>query len=163
MADAAFKPAKAGGGFTPANVVAAQLARVLDGAVAEGKARGRAYVRGDQAGAEDDAVRFEQASPQIRKVYSVKRAARPEADGFDLRRGERGGGESKGEFWRGGSAQAGQFQGQGVGGEKDLIRTDFLLMHAAAKVAADLQAQRMREVQRANLGVLHDLRAGVFR
>ncbi|SRR6266852_4669579 len=57
MADAVLEPAETGGGLAPANIVAAQIVGgVLAGAGAEGKARGRAYVRGDQAGAEDDAV-----------------------------------------------------------------------------------------------------------
>jgi hypothetical protein len=40
---------------------------------------------------------------------------------------------------------------------------DFFPMDAAAEFAADTQAQRIREVQCANFGVLCDLRAGVFR
>ncbi len=57
VADAVFEPAKAGGGFALANIVAAQIVGgVFAGAGAKGKARGRAYVGGDQAGAEDDAV-----------------------------------------------------------------------------------------------------------
>src|SRR5713226_9081751 len=57
MADAVFEPAEAGGGFASANVVAAQIVRgVLAAAAAEGKAGRRAYVGGDQAGAEDDAI-----------------------------------------------------------------------------------------------------------
>ena len=57
MADAVFEPAETGGGFATANIIAAQIVGgVFDGAAAEGKTRGRAYVRGDQAGAEDDAV-----------------------------------------------------------------------------------------------------------
>ncbi len=59
--------------------------------------------------------------------------------------------------------QAGQFQGQGVGGEKDLARANFFLVDAAAEFAVDLQAQRTGEVQRAHFGVLDDLGAGVFR
>jgi hypothetical protein len=57
MADAAFEPAETGGGLAPANIVAAQIVGgVFAGAGAEGKESRRAYVRGDQAGAEDDAV-----------------------------------------------------------------------------------------------------------
>ncbi len=49
----------------------------------------------------------QQASPQIGKVHSVKRAARGEAEGFELRGGERSGGQRKGEFRLSSGAQAG--------------------------------------------------------
>jgi hypothetical protein len=45
---AAFEPAETGGGFATANIVAVHIARaVFDGPSAEGKARRRAYVRGN--------------------------------------------------------------------------------------------------------------------
>jgi len=72
------------------------------------------------------------------------------------------GGKRKGEFRHGGGAQAGQFEGEGVGSEKDLPGADYSLVHTAAEFAADAQAEGIREVQRANLGVLDDLDAGVF-
>src|SRR6267378_2771119 len=66
MTDAAFEPAETIGGFASANVVAVQIARgVFDGAVAERKARRRAHVSRNKTRSEDDAIRFEQASPQI--------------------------------------------------------------------------------------------------
>src|SRR2546427_3482115 len=108
MANAAFEPAEACGGFAFANIIAAQIVRaVFDRVGVEGKARRRAHVRWDKAGAEDDAVRFEQASPKIWKVHSVKRAARGEAEGFELRGGKRSGGQRKGELRLGSGAQAG--------------------------------------------------------
>src|SRR6266699_3119009 len=116
MPDAAFQRAETVCGLAPANIVAAQIVRrVLDGAISERKARGRPYVSRDKAGAEDDAIRFQQPSPQIRKVDGVKRAARREADGFELGGGKRGGGQSEGELRHGSGAQAGYCQGQGVG------------------------------------------------
>ncbi len=88
MTDAAFEPAQTVDGFASANVVAAQIVRaVFCGLGAEGSAKRRAVGGGDEAGAEDEAIRFEQASPQIGKVEGVKRAARGEADGFTLRGG----------------------------------------------------------------------------
>src|SRR6266850_664376 len=108
MADAVFKPAKTGGGLASANIVTAQIVRaVFDRAGAEWKARRCANVWGDKTGAEDDGVRFEQTSPQIGKVEGVERAARGEAEGFELRGGERGGGQRKGELRLGSGAQAG--------------------------------------------------------
>ena len=108
MADAAFEPAETSGGFTSANIVPVQIARALfDRAGVEGKARRRANVRRDKTGAEDDAVRFEQASPKIGKVHGVKRAPRGEAEGFELRGGKRSGGQRKGELRLGSGAQAG--------------------------------------------------------
>src|SRR6266702_8983824 len=90
VADAAFEPAEAAGGLASANIVAVQIARtVFDRAADGGTAKRCASGGRDEAGAEDDAVRFEQASPQIRKVNAVKRAARGEADGFALRGGQR--------------------------------------------------------------------------
>ena len=108
MADAVFEPAEARGGFAFANIVAAQIVRAFfDRAGAEGETRRRANVRRDKTGAEDDAVRFEQASPKIWKVHSVKRAARGEAEDFELRSGKRSGGQRKGELRLGSGAQAG--------------------------------------------------------
>src|SRR6266850_1571966 len=93
MADASFEPAETGGGFAFANIIAAQIARaVFDRAGVQWKAGRCANVRRDEAGAEDDAIRFEQTPPKIGKVYGVKRAARGEAEGFELRGGKRGGG-----------------------------------------------------------------------
>ena len=67
MADAAFEPAKTADGFAPANIVAVQIVRAVFARVgAEGSAKRRAVGGGDKAGAEDHAIRFEQASPQIR-------------------------------------------------------------------------------------------------
>src|SRR5260370_234214 len=114
MADAVFEPAQAVHGFAPANIIAAQIVRAVFGGLgAEGSAKRRAVGGGDEAGAEDDAIRFEQASPQIGKVEGVKRAARGEADGFELRGGQRGGGKRKGEVRLCGGAQRGRFQGGG--------------------------------------------------
>src|SRR5260370_9053833 len=63
-----FERAETVGGFASANIEEVQIARgVFYGEVAEGKARRRSHVSGDQAGAEDGCIRFEQASPQIRK------------------------------------------------------------------------------------------------
>src|SRR5712664_434445 len=108
MADAVFEPAEACGGFAFANIIAAQIARaVFAGAGVQGKAGRRANVRRDKTGAKDDAVRFEQSSPQVRNVHGVKRAARGEAEGFELRSGERSGGQRKGELRLGSGAQAG--------------------------------------------------------
>src|SRR5260370_40505931 len=88
------------------HIIAVQIVGgAFDGAIAKRKARRRAYVSWDKAGAEDDAIRFEQASPQIRKVDGVKRAARRETDGFELRGGQRGGRHRKGEVRRGRGAQ----------------------------------------------------------
>src|SRR6266403_5402046 len=107
MADAVFEPAEACGGFAFANIIAAQIARAFfDRAGAEGETRRRANVRRDKTGAEDDAVRFEQSSPKIWKVHSVKRAARGEAEDFELRSGKRSGGQRKGELRLGSGAQA---------------------------------------------------------
>ena len=80
-----------------------------------------------------------------------------------MRCGQRGGGKRKGELRHSSGAQAGQFQGGGVGGEKDLLRANFFVMDAATEVAANVQPGRIREVHRANLGILHDLSPGVFR
>ena len=164
MADAAFEPAETAGGLASANIVAVQIVRAVPGRVGgDGSVKRRAVGGGDEAGTEDDAVRIEQASPQIRKVEGVKRAPRGEADGPELRCGQRGSGKRKGEFRLGGGAQARQFQGGGIGGEKDLLGADFFPVDAPAEFAADVQAQRIGEVQGANLGVLNDLGAGVFR
>src|SRR6266850_863128 len=93
IADAAFEPAETAGSFAPADIVPAQIVRaIFDRARVQGKAGRRANVRRDKTGAKDDAVRFEQASPQIRKVHGVKRAARGQAEGFELRGGKRSGG-----------------------------------------------------------------------
>ena len=109
MANASFEPVETGGSLAPANIEAAQIVHaVFARARTEGKAGRRADVRRDKASAEDDPVRIEQASPQIRKVDGVKRAARPEADGFELRGGKRGGGKREGELRLGSSAQRGQ-------------------------------------------------------
>src|ERR1700674_300704 len=135
---------------------------ILDRVGALRTAERRAGGGGDKARAEDDTIRFEKASPQIGKVEGVKWAARGEADGLELRGGQRGGGKRKSEFRHGSGAPARQFQGEGVGGEKDLPGADFLPVDTATEVAADAQAQRVREVQRTNLGVLDDLGAGVF-
>jgi len=89
--------------------------------------------------------------------------ARGEADGLELRGGQRGGGKRKGEFGLGSGAQRGQSQRGCVGGEKDLLRADYFPLDAAAEAAADAQAQRIGEVQRTKLGVLHDPGARVFR
>jgi hypothetical protein len=164
MADAAFEPAETGGGLALLNIVAAQVVRgVFAGVRASRNAERQANGGRDQARAKDDPVRFEQAPPQIGEVEGVKRAARGEADGFELRGGQRGGGKRESEFRRGSGFEAGQSQGEGVGGEKDSLGADFLPMHVASEFALDAQAQRIREVQRTNLGVLGDLGAGVFR
>src|SRR5258708_21912730 len=73
MADAAFEPAQTVDGFASANIVAAQIVRaVFCGLGAEGSAKRRAIGGGNEAGAKDDAIRFEEASPQIGKVERVK-------------------------------------------------------------------------------------------
>src|SRR6266403_2047111 len=163
ITNSAFQPAKTLGGFAPANVVAVQIAHgVFGGAAAERKTKRRAHVSGDQAGAENDAIRFEQASPQIGQIDGVKRAARREPDGFELCSGQRSGGQRKGKFRHSSVAQAGQFQRVGIGGEQDLLRANFLVVEAAAEFVADTQARRIREVQSANFGVLRDLSASVF-
>jgi len=164
VADAGFEPAEARGSFALANIVAAQIVRaILDGAGTDGKARRRADVRGNEAGTKDDAIGFEQASPQIGQVDSVERAAGGEADGLELGGGKRGGGQGKGEFRHGSGAQTGQFQGEGVGGEQHLAGANFFLVDATPEFVADAQAERIGEIQRANLGVLGDLSAGFFR
>src|SRR6266581_7082834 len=72
VADTAFEPAETAGGLASASIVAVQIARaVFDRDSTQGKAGRGDDVGGDEAGAEDDAVRFEQASPQIRKVNGV--------------------------------------------------------------------------------------------
>src|SRR5258708_11277513 len=91
MADAVFEPAETLGGFASANVVplwgkplrdkplgGTQRGKPLGGrplrgkpaqtVSASGNAKRHAGRGGDEAGAEDDAIRFEQASPQIGKV-----------------------------------------------------------------------------------------------
>src|SRR6266850_3514870 len=99
MADAGFEPAEAFGGFAFANIIASQIVcAVSSRAGTEWKAGRCANVRRDEAGAEDDAIRFEQTPPKIGKVYGVKRAARGEADGFELRGRKRGDGKRKGEL-----------------------------------------------------------------
>src|ERR1700687_637802 len=109
MADAAFEPAETVDGFALANIVAVQIVRAVFARVgAEGSAERRAVRGGDEAGAEDHTIRFEQASPQIWQVDGVKRVARGEADGFELRGGKRGGGKREGELRLGSSAQRGQ-------------------------------------------------------
>jgi len=108
MPDATLERTETVCGLAPVNIIAVQIVRdIFDGAITEGKTRRRAYVSGDEPGAEDNAIRFEQASPQIRKVDGVKRAARGEADGFELRGGQRSSGQGKGELRRGSGAQAG--------------------------------------------------------
>ena len=83
MADAVFEPAETVGGFASANIVAVQIVRAIFGRVGGNvSVKRRAIGCGDEAGAEDDAIRFEQASPQIGKVEGLKRPARGEADGF---------------------------------------------------------------------------------
>jgi hypothetical protein len=74
MADAVFEPAETLGGFAPANIIAAQIVRAAFDRVSTTE-DARRLADGDEAGAEDDGVRIEQASPQIGKVESVKRAA----------------------------------------------------------------------------------------
>src|SRR5467141_1489147 len=69
MADAAFEPAETADGFAPANIVAVQILRAVFARVdAAGSAKRRAVGGGDKAGAEDNAIRFEKESPQIRQV-----------------------------------------------------------------------------------------------
>src|SRR5258708_1652791 len=64
MADAAFEPAETADSFAPANIVAVQIVRAVFARVrAEGSTKRRAVGGRDEAGAEDDAIRFEQASP----------------------------------------------------------------------------------------------------
>ena len=66
VADAAFEPAETIGGFAHANVVAMQITQgVFDRVAAERKARRGTHVGRNKTRSEDDAIRFEQASPQI--------------------------------------------------------------------------------------------------
>src|SRR5882762_10037260 len=66
MTDAAFEPAETFGGFAHANVVAMQITQgVFDRVAAERKARRGTHVGRNKTRSEDDAIRFEQASPQI--------------------------------------------------------------------------------------------------
>src|SRR6266481_5909732 len=69
IADAAFERAETVRGLAIADIIAVQTMRAAF-------ARTRADISGDESGAKDDAVRIEQASPQIGKVDGVKRAAR---------------------------------------------------------------------------------------
>ncbi len=166
IANTGFEPAKTGGGFPLADIETAQIKRgVFVGAAADWIAEKRAQGswHGDEAGAEDDTNRIEQTAPQIGQVDGVKRAARGAADGSKLCGGERRGGERKSQFRLGGAVQSCEFQGEGVRGEEDLTDADFFAVDAAARFVADLQAQRIREIDGVNMGALGDLRPGLFR
>ena len=164
IADARFEPAQTRSGFTFADIETAQIKSGIFAGVAGGIAEKRAWGgwHGDEASAEDNAIGIEQTAPQIRKVDGVKRAARPEADGFELRGGERRGGQRKSQLRLGNVAQAREFQGEGVRGEEDLIGADFFAADAAARFVADLQAQRIREIDCMNVGVFDNLCASFF-
>ena len=96
IANAALQPSETFGGLAFAHIKAVQIrCRASAGAQTCGiaeqrlkRSRGR-----DQAGAENNAVRFEQAPLQVRKVDRVKRAFRRESHGLELRCGERRGGD----------------------------------------------------------------------
>src|SRR5690349_5812182 len=145
MTHTVFERAKTSGRFAAANIETAQIVHViLDRVLAsEREARGRTCVRRHKASAEDDAVRIEQASPQIGKINRIKGATRRKADGPELCRRKRRGGKREGEFWDGNGAQPGQFKGEGVGGEQHFPRTDFPLLNAATKLSLDTQADRI--------------------
>ena len=66
IADTAFEPAETVGRLAAADIITMQIMRaVFARTCADRKARRRAHVSGEESGAIDDAVRIEQASPQI--------------------------------------------------------------------------------------------------
>src|SRR5258708_6523635 len=98
VTDAIFKRAETGGGFAVADVIAAQIVcGVFARAGAKWKARWGAYIGGDETGAKNGAIRIEQASPQIRKGYGIKRTARGKANGLELRSARRSGSQPQSE------------------------------------------------------------------
>ena len=163
IADTGLEPAETLGGFTLANIEPAHIERTeFARAGAGGRVEqfaGRSG-HGNEAGAKNDASGVEHAAPQIGEVNSIKRAAQGKANGFELGRRKRRGGQCKGEF--GCAAQPGQFEREGVGGEKDLTGENFFFVGAAAKILKHLQTRGIGEVDGANLRVLHDLHASAF-
>src|SRR2546429_7534985 len=99
---------------------------------------------------------------QVGKVHGIERPAGGQADGLELRPGERRGGNGKSQFRLRRTAQAGKFEREGVHSEKDLRCTDVLLLDTAPTVGANPQARRIGRLDGLELGVLDDVRAGFF-
>src|SRR5580692_5386651 len=87
--------------------------------------------RRNQACAEDVAVVFERAAPEVRKVYRVEGVG-GESCGAELGGGERRGGQGEGELGFGLVVQAGEMEGGGVGSKKNLTGVESFLFSASA-------------------------------
>src|SRR5215467_15030821 len=98
VANAVLQPSKTFGGLAFAHIEAVQICRRASASAGTGgiakkrlkRSRGR-----DQASAENNAIRFEQAPPQVRKVDRVKGTFRRKSNGLELRGGERRGRRSE--------------------------------------------------------------------
>lgn len=112
IADASFEPFEALRRGTFVNIETQEIA------IADAEAAGRTSCEGptassrtrNEACAEDDAVVFEQASPEIREINGVERAARREAGGAELNRLQRGRSEGKSKLGLGKGVEAGELE-----------------------------------------------------
>src|SRR2546429_6178340 len=78
---------------------------------------------------------------QVGKVHGIERPAGGQADGLELRPGERRGGHGKSQFRLRRTAQAGKFEREGVHSEKDLRCTDVLLLDRSEEHTSELQSR----------------------
>ncbi len=79
----------------------------------------------NEAAAENDSVRAEQAPPKIRQIHRVEGFSRGETQRFDLHGLQGRCGCSKGEPWLRPACQAVQFERFGIGGDQRPFRADF--------------------------------------